>query len=717
MFKKTAHFAIAILLVVSSHLKANEGMWLPFLINDVLYEEMQDMGLQLSREQIFSLNESSLKDAIVSFGGGCTAEMISAQGLLLTNHHCGYSRIAALSSPEHNYLADGFWAMSHQEELPSPGLFVRFLVSVSEVTKEVEKVLDPAMSVAERTSAISKISEQLVEEATKGTHYIANVRPMFAENEFFLFVYERFDDVRLVGTPPSSIGKFGGDTDNWMWPRHTGDFSLFRVYTAPDGTPAAYSPENVPLQPRHHLPVSIKGVKEGDFAMVLGFPGSTDRYLTSWGINYMLETELPVRIKIRRQKLDIIEEGMASSVDVRIKYASRQSGISNYWKNFIGMSNSLKRHNVAAEKTITERTFQAWVMHDPLRRDQFGDVLSNFKAAYEGLNSFKAANFVFTESIATGPIIAPVANGFEKLESLLKEKAPQDKIDAEVESLRAIVKRSYLNYNRNIEKKMWAAMISTYYENMPEHLRPEIYTRINKSFKGNYNRFADHVYSKSIFAEAASLEKFLEKPSLKVLEKDWAYQTIRALYIHAGMVRNSMSTYEAQLANARRMFIKGLKEMNQDKFFYPDANSTMRFTYGSVQSYQPADGVTYHYTTTLSGVMEKENPDHHEFLVPRKLVELYKKRDFGPYGSGDQLIVNFITDNDITGGNSGSPVLDANGHLIGLAFDGNWESMSGDILFEKRMQRCINMDARYILFIIDKFAGATHLIEEMTIIK
>jgi hypothetical protein len=491
---------------------------------------------------------------------------------------------------------------------------------------------------------------------------------------------------------------------------------MFRVYTAPDGTPAAYHPENIPLQPRHHLPISIKGVKEGDFAMVLGFPGSTDRYLTSWGINYMLNTELPVRIDIRRQKLDIIEEGMAQSVDVRIKYASRQSGISNYWKNFIGMSNALRRHNVAAEKAITESAFNNWVLSDAQRTGEYGEVLTGFSQAYEGLTTFKAAGSIFTEAIAAGPIIAPMVNSFEKLEDLLRGKAPANVIAAEAEVLRALAKRTYLNHNTDIEKKMWAAMITTYHHNMPAHLRPEILTRISKSFKDN-NRFADHIYSRSIFASAASLEKFLDKPSLKELQNDWAYQTIRALYTHNTTVRNSMSSYEGQLATARRLFIKGLKEMNHYRFFYPDANSTMRFTYGSVQSYQPADGVTYHYTTTLSGVMEKENPDHHEFLVPQKLAELYRNRDFGPYGSGGQLIVNFITDNDITGGNSGSPVLDANGHLIGLAFDGNWESMSGDILFEKRMQRCINMDARYILFIIDKFAGATHLIEEMTIIK
>jgi hypothetical protein len=715
MIKRTV-IALWISLLILTGARASEGMWLPFLINDNLYEEMQRMGLNLTREQIFSFNESSVKDAIVSFGGGCTAEIISSQGLLLTNHHCGYGRIQMHSSPENDILTDGFWAMTRGEELSNPGLSVTFLVNVKDVTSEVQSALNDQMTAAERNQAIRRVSDRLSAEAIKNTHYIANVRAMFAGNEYYLFVYERFNDVRLVGTPPSSIGKYGGDTDNWMWPRHTGDFMLFRVYTGPDGKPAEYHADNVPLKPRHHLPVSVAGVKEGDFAMVLGYPGNTDRYLTSHGIDFMVEKQLPVRIDIRRQKLDIMEAGMASSAEIRIQYASRQSGIANYWKNFIGMRNALQKHNVAAEKRQLEQNFVNWVNSDASRTREYGNVMQMFENSYNGYRQFETANFIFIEAIATGPMIAGYANRFEKLEKLLRDKAPANEIEAEVKVLSDIKAGVYRNYNKGVERNLWAAMVKAYYTLTPPQYQPAVLAEINRKYRGDFNRFADDVYSKSIFADAASISRFLEKPSLKVLEKDPAYITARAAFRKDAEIREQMAVYDEQLALARRLFIKGLREMDPQGMFYPDANSTMRFTYGSVRAYDPADAITYHYTTTLDGVIEKHNPGHHEFVLPEKLIQLHRDRDFGPYGENGKLIVNFISDNDITGGNSGSPVLDANGHLIGLAFDGNWEAMSGDILFEQRMQRCINVDIRYVLFVIDKFAGARHLVDEMTIV-
>lgn len=716
MFKKSIVTILVFLLFWSQSSKANEGMWLPFMINDALYEEMNGMGLELSREQIFSFNESSLKDAIVSFGGGCTAEIISSKGLVLTNHHCGYGRIQYHSTPENDYLANGFWAMSLEEELPNPDLFVQFLVSVTDVTAEVEKELNESMSVATRDEAIKKVSDKIVENAIRGNHYKANVRSMFAGNEFYLFVYERFTDVRLVGTPPSSIGKFGGDTDNWMWPRHTGDFALFRVYTAPDGSPADYNVSNVPLVPRHHLPISIRGVKEGDFTMILGFPGSTDRYLTSHGIDFKLQYELPVRIDIRRQKLDIIEAEMAASTENRIKYSSKQSGIANYWKNFIGMSNALEKNNVARVKRITENDFENWVKQDEARMKEYGGVLKMFTDAYEGLKGFESANYVFSETIPTGPGLAAFANGFANLEKLLSENAPAEKINEELDRLHQLKIRSYRSYSKDVDQKLWAAMMKTYVELTPAHLQPPIFAEINKKYKGNFDRFAADVYKKSFFADTTSLNKFLENPTLRSLQKDLTYRTIRALYINSDNVKEQMSAYDAQLSAAHRLFVKGLREMDPEGMFYPDANSTMRFTFGSVRGYQPADGITYHYFTTLEGVMAKENPGHHEFVMCERLRKVYQDKDFGIYGQNGTVVVNFISDNDITGGNSGSSVLDGEGNLIGLAFDGNWEAMSGDILFEKNMQRCINMDARYLLFLIDKCAGAKHLIDEMTIV-
>ncbi len=717
MIKRSLIFIFALILGVCRPAKADEGMWLPFLINDMLYEQMQEMGLQLTREQIFSLEEASLKDAIVSFGGGCTAEIISSQGLLLTNHHCGYGRIQAHSTPEQDYLTDGFWAMSREEELPNPGLFVRFLVNVADVTERVNARLNASMSESERAEAISQVSAEIEEEATEGNHYTANIRPMFAGNEFFLFVYERFNDVRLVGTPPSSIGKFGGDTDNWMWPRHTGDFMLFRVYTAPDGTPADYHEDNIPLVPRHYLPVSIRGIEENDFAMILGYPGSTDRYLTSWGIEYKLEYEFPVRIDIRRAKLDIIEAEMAASDEIRIKYASKQSGIANYWKNFIGVSQALRKHNIADAKRETEKAFVEWVSQDPARQQEYGKVMDMFVEAYRGFETFNSFNYIFREAIFTGPDVIRVAAAFEALGDLLESNAPDAEIQRETERLRRIVERSYANYDQGVDQQLWAAMMETFYTLVPTHLHPPVFAEVNRRFRGDFNRFAQEVYGSSVFANSESLIRFLDNPRRRTLQRDWVFRMAGELFESAADVREQISVYNETLATARRLFIKGLREMNPDALFYPDANGTMRFTYGSVRSYWPADAVYFHYLTTLEGVMEKEDPDHHEFVVPEKLSQLHADRNFGEYGNDGTMVVNFIADLDITGGNSGSPVIDGEGNLIGLAFDGNWEAMSMDIMFEKNMQRAINVDARYILFVIEKFAGASHLIEEMTIVR
>jgi hypothetical protein len=716
MIRKTIIIFWVILLAFRPFSKADEGMWLPFLIDDNLHATMKEMGLQLTKEQIFSFNESSLKDAIVHFGGGCTAEMISEQGLLLTNHHCGYGRIQAHSTPENDYLTHGFWAMTREEELPNPGLSVSFLVKVEDVTERIKKELNDQMSWQERETAISNESSRIVSEAISGNHYLANVRPMFAGNEFYLFVYERFTDVRMVGVPPSSIGKYGGDTDNWMWPRHTGDFMLFRVYTGPDGKPADYSPENIPLRPRHHLPVSVRGVKDGDFAMILGYSGSTDRYLTSMGIDYRLENEFSLRIDIRRKKLDIIEDAMASSDELRIKYASKQSGISNYWKNFIGMSNALVRHKVADTKRETEERFMIWVNEDAERKEEYGNVMSMYEEAYEGLRGFHSHGFYFTEAFRTGPDLINIGNSYRDLARMLSVDPKSDAAKAEIERLRNLIRISYRNYDRGVDQELWAAMMDVYYNGVPVHLQPEIFNEVAKRFKSDFQRFARAVYNKSIFASRESLEKFLEKPSAKKLESDWVFRMAVALYDHNDKIQAQTQQYTSLLEQANHIFIRGLREMSPEESFYPDANSTMRFTYGSVGAYWPADAVYYHYVTTIEGVMEKENPDHHEFVLPDKLKELYEKGDYGIYGTENELIVNFISNNDITGGNSGSPVIDGEGNLIGLAFDGNWEAMSGDILFEHNMQRCINVDARYILFIIDKYAGASHLIEEMTIV-
>ncbi len=716
MLKKILAISIVASMMMATTAKADEGMWLPFKLHDAIFGEMQTLGFNLTREQLFSFTESSLKDAIVSIGG-CTAEMISPRGLMLTNHHCATRQIQAHSRVGNDLLRDGFWAKSLEEELPNPGMVARFLVRVEDVTEKFSTNLNDQMSEVDRNATIRRLSAEIEREAVKGTHYQANVRPMFAGNEFFLFVFETFTDVRLVGVPPSSIGKFGGDTDNWMWPRHTGDFTLFRVYTGPDGIPANYAKENVPLVPRHHLPISLRGVKEGDFAMILGYPGSTQRYLTSYGIEFNLSDMYPPRIEIRRKKLDIIEKAMATSDEIRIQYSTRQSSISNYWKNFIGMSRALIRNNVADSKRELENRFINWVNSDNARKAEYGNLLEEYKAIYEGLKGFNSQNFVYLEAMPTGPINFNLAIGFERLLEALKKKNNQDEVGKIVLELRTMVDRVFINYNQDIEQQLWAAMFEEYHKRIPTRRLPDIFETIAKKYKNDFEKYAADVFRRSVFSEKQRLQRFLDKPSARVLERDPIFVASHSVRINHMAISDQIADYQSRLARAERSFIKGLREMDPDGKFYPDANSTMRLSYGSVRSYFPADAVHFDFFTTMRGIMEKEDPNHHEFVVPEKLKKLFLNNDFGEYAENGIMVVNFISNNDITGGNSGSPVINGDGHLIGLAFDGNWEAMSGDILFENETQRSINVDARYILFIIDKFAGARHLIDEITIIR
>ncbi len=716
MTTKHLFVLIATILFSYSPSKADEGMWLPFLIDQELYEEMAQMGLNLEPHEIFSFSEPSIKDAIVSFGGFCTGEIISDQGLVLTNHHCGYGRIQAHSSVGNDLLTDGFWAMTREDELTNDGLFVRFLVNVEDVTDIVNAVLTDDMTESERSEAIRAKSNELTDAVTEGTHYTANLSAMFAGNYFFLFTYETFNDVRLVGAPPSDIGAFGGDTDNWEWPRHTGDFALFRVYTAPDGSPAEYAPENIPLRPKHHLPVSLRGVRENDFAMILGYSGRTERYLTSYGIEYRLENMYPIRIDIRRKKLDIIEEAMAQSDEIRIKYASKHSGISNYWKNFIGMSESLQRLNVAESKRELEEAFHNWALANAERESKYGHVIDDFRRVYEALRAFESRNYIFLESMATGPDLIRMANAFNRLYDML-EAGDEEQIAKEAERLQGIAGRLYRNYDKEVDKRLWTAMFKMYYDHAPANELPDIFDHIALAYENDFAAFADAVYASSIFADPDRVDAFLQQPTVALLVDDLAFTAARSVYETYREVTAQMEEISTSLRQTERYFLRGLLKMHPDRSFYPDANSTMRFTYGTVNGYHPMDAVYYDYYTTLTGVMEKEDPGHHEFVVPEKLKKLYRQGDFGEYAYDNTMMVNFITNNDITGGNSGSPVINGDGHLIGVTFDANWEGMSGDILFEHELQKAINVDARYMLFIIDKFAGATHLIDEMTIVK
>lgn len=709
---------LSLSILFALNLRADEGMWIPMLIDDKIYDEMQALGLELTPEQIYSVNQSSLKDAVVIFGRGCTGEIISDQGLLLTNHHCGYGQIQSHSSVEHDYLKDGFWAMSKEEELPNPGLTARFLVRMEYVTERALNGVTNDMTEDDRSAKVRENTNKIIKDATDDTHYDAVVRSFYEGNEYYLFIYETYRDVRLVGAPPSSIGKFGADTDNWMWPRHTGDFSLFRVYSAPDGTPADYSEDNIPLKPKHYLPISLSGVEKGDFAMILGYPGGTQRYMTSWGVDNAINNFNPTVVEVRDRKLEIMREAMDASDEIRIKYATKYARTSNYWKYFIGQTKGLKRLKVFDKKRTQELSFTNWVKGSSYRKEKYGDVLDMFEEAYETIGKYTVSRVYISEAIIRGAEILSLARNFDRLYDMLSADEPdQDQIDRMIASMKERVDEYFKNYDKGIDKNLLAAMMEMYSENVPANQQPEYLKDLTKKYKGDFSRYAEKVFDKSIFATKESVLEFLENPKAKKIAKDPAYEAYKAFMDnYKSLSKNTEEAYD-KLSKASRLYVAGLMEMHPEKDFYPDANFTMRLTYGTVQDYKAADAVYYNYYTTLHGVMEKEDPSNWEFIVPDKLKLLYEEKDYGKYGDNGTMKVCFLTTHDITGGNSGSPVINSQGALIGLAFDGNWEAMSGDIAYEPDLQRTINVDIRYVLFIIDKFAGAQNIIDELTLVK
>lgn len=710
-------FLVTMLLPGVKMAKADEGMWLPLFIQRLNYTDMQAKGLKLTAEEIYSVNNSSLKDAIIQFGNGCTGEIISPNGLILTNHHCGYGNIQEHSSINHDYLTDGFWAMSHEEELPNPGLTAKFLIRVEDVSSEVLKGVTFKLSEKERAALIKENLSKVETEAKESNQgYDIVIKSFFGGNEYYMFVIQTFKDVRLVGAPPSAIGKFGGDTDNWMWPRHTGDFSMFRVYSAPDGSPADYSKENIPLKVKRFLPISIDGVEKGDFAMILGYPGTTQRYLTSYGVDYNVNTVLPLRIDIRRTKLDIMSEDMAADAKVRIQYASKYARISNYWKNFIGMTRGLKRLDVANQKRATELKLKDWISQFPTREEEYGTIFKDLESSYSDLSKYAVVRYSYFEAIMSGAETMYLAMAMDQLEKLMSEEKPdKEKMDKYVSLIKKRLDQFFKDFNLPTDKKLFAAMMKVFNEKVPVEQQPTFFVEQVKKFKGDFNKMADVYYSKSIFTSKEVFSKFLDNPSLKALKADKIYQITIAFMRNQDKYNQLSNDAQDKLDRANRLFIDALRKMEKDQKFYPDANSTMRLTYGNVLDYTPADGVLYKHFTTIDGIMQKEDPNNPEFVVPKKLKELYMAKDYGRYGEGNTLKTCFLTDNDITGGNSGSPVINGNGELIGLAFDGNWEAMSGDIAFEPELQRTISVDIRYVLFIIDKYAGAKNLIEEMEI--
>ncbi len=715
--KKVFAILVILLLGFGFKAKADEGMWLLPLIEKLNIGKMTELGLKLSAEDIYSINKASIKDAIIIFGGGCTGEIVSSQGLILTNHHCGFSSIQANSSVEHDYLRDGFWAMSHEEELPNQALAVTFLISIEDVTSQILANVKQGMSETDRNAAILEARQAIEKKASEGNKYRVQVSSFYGGNYFYLLVYERYNDVRLVGAPPISIGKFGSDTDNWEWPRHTGDFSVFRVYTAPDGKPAPYAKENIPLKPKHYLPVSIQERNIGDFAMILGYPGRTNRYMTSYEINEQLNILHPDRIKIRGIKQDVWMSDMQKDQKVNLQYSDKYFTSSNYWKYSIGQKAGLERLNVKAKKEEIENQFNKWVVANPERKAKYGEALSMIKTATEGRAEYYNALQYLNEC----------AQGIELISmnrvatALINELRTGDK--QSITDIAAQVKNSvadfYKNYNPPTDNKSTKAMLKLYRADIPAQFQPDFYVNIvDKKYKGNIDKYVDDMFAKSVFASESKLNAFLEKPDLKTLEKDPVYLMSSSFIRTNSDVSRKSSQFDAGLSTGKRLWIAALLEMVPEKTLYPDANSTMRLSYGTVQNYDPRDGVTYKYYTTLQGVVDKYKPGDYEFDLPKRLIDLNNRKEFGRYGSSKGYMpVCFLTNNDITGGNSGSPVMNGKGELIGLAFDGNWESMSGDIAYEPELQRTIVVDIRYVLWVMDVYAGAKHLVDEMTVVQ
>jgi|TARA_R110000737_G_scaffold115473_1_gene148397 hypothetical protein len=704
---------VAIAVLIGSFAKADEGMWLPFLLGRN-YEDMKKHGLRLSQEEIYSLNNSSLKDAVISFGGFCTGEIISNKGLILTNHHCGYDAIAGASTTEHNYLDNGFWAKNHKEEIAVPGLTATFIIRIEDVTATIAKELNEAMSPEERAAKIKEISAVLTKDATNGTHYEAFVRDFYEGNEFYLFVKETFKDIRFVGTPPQSAGKYGGDTDNWMWPRHTADFSMFRVYSGADNKPAAYDEANKPYTPKHHLPVNIKGVKENDYAMIMGFPGSTDRYLSSWGVEQAVTLEQPKRVDIRAKKLSIMKSYMDKDVALRLKYSSKYAQVANYWKYFIGQTEQVKNNGVIGKKQELEAKFADFAKGKEL----YEPVLSLFENGYKAKEDYVYIKAYQSEFVYSVDLML-LTFRYSFYMNALKDgnTAAAENIAGR---LNQIGLETYDKINIDLELETIESLLAMYIKDIPKNQLGKMAKKMRCMSNMKMKKFMKAVRSTSVFADKERYAAFAANPTMEVLEKDPLYRL--AMDITDAFVATSklesVNTAEENLERAERLYVKGLREMQPEKKFYPNANSTMRLTYGNVLPYTAPNGTKYDITTNYEGLLAKEDPNNPEFNIDPIMKEKMLAKDFGQYAdeNGD-LKINFLSNNDITGGNSGSPVINADGHLIGTAFDGNWEAMSGDIFFEPNIQRTISVDVRYTMWLVDKCYGAGHLVDEMTLIK
>lgn len=691
--------------------KADEGMWLLKELNSQSIARMQELGFSFPVDELYNENNPSLKDAVVIFGGGCTGVVVSDQGLVFTNHHCGYGAIQKLSAVEHDYLKDGFSAPMQADELPADGLTVSFLRSVEEVTDRILPHVPSVWSEIQRELAIDSLSNELILEYENDPFTQARVVPFFSHNKYYVVLYDVFRDVRLVVAPPTSVGKFGGDTDNWMWPRHTGDFAAFRVYAGKDNKPARYSTQNVPYQPKYVVPISLAGVREGDYAMTVGYPGSTQRYLSSWGIRQRMESENKPRVEARGVKQEIWWDAMTSNDTIRIKYASKYAGSSNYWKNSMGMNEALTNLGVLAEKEKLETRLAEWIKSNPVHQAKYGYTLESLQDAYTNSNDLARYTTYFLETFNNGIELIRFANTILRFDSDGTEEDKQAFInDRLIES--------YKNYEPRLDKEVLPAMMRLYASRVPEEFHPDIYQTIAEEFDGDYEAYADWLFTHTRFTSLDELLVLLQTADTQTLTQDPAMQLALSTADMGYELSGRMMPYYENILKGEREFMAALVEMDADKTFYPDANFTQRMSYGTVGGYQPRDAVWYDYYSTTQGVLEKETPGDPEFNVQDYILDAIRSNDFGRYADEEgHMRVNFLSNNDITGGNSGSPVLNGNAELIGLAFDGNWESLSGDILFEPEMQRMISVDILYVLYMIDKVMDSSHIIDELKLVE
>ena len=710
--KRFTTLAAAFLLLFTSA-RADEGMWLLHMLQRINESGMQEAGLRLSAQDIYDINNASLKDAIVRLNGGsCTAEVISSQGLVLTNHHCAYGAIQSFSAPEHDYLTDGFWAKAKDQEMHIEDFFVSFLVRIDDVTERVLSKVNDDMPEGERAAAVAAELDVIQKEYMEANPaYSYDMKTMYYGNEFYVFTYQDYSDVRLVAAPPESVGKYGGDTDNWMWPRHTGDFSMVRIYADADNNPADYSEDNVPFTPKRHLKISMAGVDQGDYTMIMGYPGSTDRFLSSWGVEQAINLYNPSVVECRDLKLKTMKSHMDADKAVRIKYAAKYAQTANYWKYYIGQTKGLKRLEVQAQKQKLEALFNRWVNEDEGRKAEYGEALDLIADYYAETDATVKADVYALEAGLIGSDIALFGLRVGRAGTGIFDADPE-KVAAAKAGLQGLADDHFKDYDMDTDRELFVKMLTKYRDDIDPAYWPTQFTVVQNKYKGDFEAYADKIYSKSPLRSAEAFAAFLENPKQKTFENDLAIAMSMSLLQR--YFQGTSPEVQAKFDRGYRLFVRGLRELMPNKAWYPDANSTMRLTYGPVGDYKPADAVHYDFVTTANGILEKKDNSNPEFIVPERLEQLIKARDFGPYADENgELVVCFIHGTDITGGNSGSPVMNADGDLIGLAFDGNWEAMSGDIAFEHQLQRTISVDIRYVMWILDKYAGCTNLIEEM----